>query len=118
MIRRERENHTIDATDQVLGRLAVQVADLLRGKAKPDFVRHEDVGDFVTIKNVGKMKITGKKIEQKKYYHHTGYLGGLKAKTLKTLFPDNPKEVLRFAVFGMLSKNKLRPRQMKRLRFQ
>ena len=114
----QRENHIIDAADQILGRLAVKVADLLRGKAKPGFIRYHDVGDFVTIKNVDKIKVTGNKIEQKKYYHHTGYLGGLKTKTLKTLMPENPKEVLKFAVFGMLPKNKLRPKQMKRLRFK
>lgn len=113
----KRENHIIDAKDQVLGRLAVQVAVLLMGKDKVGYLKNLDMGDFVTISNVGKIKITGKKIEQKQYYHHTGYLGGLKAKPLKKLITERPSEVLRLAVFGMLPKNKLRAKRMKRLRF-
>ncbi|MFA5878367.1 MAG: 50S ribosomal protein L13 [Candidatus Staskawiczbacteria bacterium] len=114
----KRETHIIDADGKVLGRLATEIAVLLRGKGKPDFVLNQDMGDVVIIKNAGKMKITGKKIEQKKYHHHTGYLGNLKTETLKVLFPSNPGEVLRRAVFGMLPKNRLRPKQIKRLKFQ
>lgn len=114
----KRENHKIDAKDRVLGRLATELAVLLRGKQKPDFVLNQDMGDFVTVTNVDKIKISGKKIEQKKYYHHTGYLGGLKAESLKDLFPKNPGEVLKRAVFGMLPKNKLRAKQIKRLKFE
>lgn len=113
----KREKHTIDAEGKVLGRLAVDIADLLRGKNKPDFVRNKEMGDFVIVQNVDKMKITGKKIEQKKYYHHTGYLGGLKETPLKKLFPEKADEVLKRAVSGMLPKNKLRARQIKRLKF-
>ncbi|MBU3934742.1 50S ribosomal protein L13 [Patescibacteria group bacterium] len=114
----KRENHKIDATDKVLGRLAVEIAVLLRGKNKPGYLLHKDTGDSVTVSNAGKIKISGKKIEQKQYYHHTGYLGGLKAKSLKTLILENPGEVLKKAVFGMLPKNKLRAKQIKRLKFE
>lgn len=111
----ERKTHTIDAAGKVLGRLATEIAILLRGKNKPDFVLNKDMGDFVIVKNFDKIKFTGKKFEQKIYYHHTGYLGGLKETPLKKLFEKNPAEVLKKAVFGMLPKNKLRARQIKRL---
>lgn len=114
----KREIHTIDATGKVLGRLATEIAVLLRSKHKPDFVPYKDMGDFVVVKNVDKIKVTGKKIEKKKYYHHSGYLGGLKETPLKKLFEKNPAEVLRRAVWGMLPSNKLRPEQIKRLKFK
>ncbi len=114
----ERKTHTIDATDKVLGRVATKIAILLRGKHKKDFVPYKDMGDFVIVKNVDKLKITGKKLEQKKYYRHSGYLGGLKEISLKDLFKSKPEEVLRKAVYGMLPKNKLRAKQIKRLRFE
>ena len=114
----KREIHTIDATGKVLGRLATEIAVLLRGKHKPDFVPYKDMGDFVVVKNVDKIKVTGKKIEKKKYYRHSGYLGGLKEIPLKKLFEKNPAEVLRKAVWGMLPSNKLRPEQIKRLKFK
>lgn len=111
-----RETHTIDATDKPLGRLAVEVAMLLRGKQRPDFVLYKDMGDSVVIKNMEKVKITGKKLEQKVYRHHTGYLGNLKEIPMKVIFAKNPGEVLRKAVLGMLPKNKLRAKQIKRLK--
>lgn len=114
----QRQIHTIDAADKVLGRLAVQVALLLRGKNKPGFAPNVDGGDIVKIKNVAKIKITGKKLEQKKYYRHSGYLGGLKATPLKDVFATKPEEVLKEAVLGMLPKNKLRAQMIKRLRFE
>jgi len=114
----ERKTHTIDATGKVLGRLATEIAILLRGKYKKDFVPYKDMGDFVVVKNVNKIKLTGKKMEKKIYYRHTGYLGGLKEISLKKLFKENPGQVLRKAVFGMLPKNKLRARQIKRLSIQ
>jgi len=114
----EHKTYTIDATDKVLGRLAVQIAILLRGKNKPDFVPNKDMGDFVNIKNINRVKLTGKKKERKIYYHHTGYLGGLKEIPFKKLFEKNPGEVLRKAVFGMLPKNKLRAKQIKRLKIE
>ena len=112
------ETHTIDATGKVLGRLATEIAVLLRGKHKPDFVPYRDMGDFVIVKNVSKLKITGKKMEQKKYFRHSGYLGSFKEIPLKKIFKTNPAEVLKKAVFGMLPKNKLRTEQIKRLKFE
>ena len=114
----QRETHTIDVADKVLGRISTQIAILLRGKQKPGFVPYKDMGDFVTIKNVDKIKLTGKKAEQKIYYHHTSYLGGLKETPFKKLFKERPAEVLKKAVFGMLPKNKLRAKQIKRLKFE
>jgi len=114
----QRKTHIIDATGRVLGRLASEIAILLRGKHKPNFMPNKDMGDVVIVKNVDKIKITGKKLEQKKYYHHTGYLGNLKEIPLKKIFQENPAKVLRKAVFGMLPKNRLRSRQIKRLKFQ
>ncbi|PIP22694.1 MAG: 50S ribosomal protein L13 [Candidatus Nealsonbacteria bacterium CG23_combo_of_CG06-09_8_20_14_all_39_17] len=113
----KRETHIIDVADKILGRLAVQVAVLLRGKNKKGFVPNLDIGDFVDIKNVKKIKFSGNKINQKKYFHHSGYLGGVRMVPLKDLFEKNPKEVLRTAVYGMLPCNKLRDEQIKRLRF-
>jgi len=112
----ERKTHTIDATNKVLGRLATEIAVLLRGKNKPDFAPYKDRGDFIVVKNIDKIKVTGKKLEQKIYYRHTGYLGGLKKTPLKKLFKKDPAEVLKKAVFGMLPKNKLRAKQIKRLK--
>ena len=114
----KRETHTIDATGKVLGRLAAEIVKLLRGKHKPDFLPYQDAGDLVTVKNVGKLKFTGKKLEKEKYYRHTGYLGGLKELPLKKLFREEPAEVLRKAVFGMLPRNKLRAKQIKRLKIE
>ena len=114
----ERKTHTIDATGKVLGRLATEIAIFLRGKHKSDFAPYKDEGDFVMIKNVGKIKITGKKKEQKIYYHHSGYLGGLKEIPIKKILAQNPAEVLKKAVFGMMPKNKLRAKQIKRLKFE
>lgn len=114
----KRETHTIDAADRVLGRLATEIATFLRGKHKPDFVPYKDIGDFVVVKNADKIKFTGKKIEQKKYYHHTGYIGHLKEIPLKKIFEKNPGETIKRAVYGMLPKNKLRKEQIKRLKFE
>ena len=115
----QRKVISVDAADKTLGRLAVEVAVLLRGKNKPTYVPYKDVGDTVLIKNIDKMKFSGDKVEQKKYYHFTGYLGNLKTATLKEfLIKKGPKEVLRTAIMGMLTKNKLRAQQIKRLRFE
>jgi len=112
------ETHTLDASNKSLGRLAVQVSILLRGKQKPSFVPYKDDGDFVIVKNFKQVKITGNKLEQKKYYHHSGYIGGLKEKPLSKLLQESPAEVLRKAVWGMLPKNKLRGEQIKRLKVE
>jgi len=115
----QRKTITVDAENKSLGRLAVEVAVLLRGKNKPNFVPYKDVGDIVIVKNVDKVRFTGNKLENKNYFHYTGYLGNLKKMTLKEfLAKKGPREVLRSAVMGMLAKNKLRARQIKRLRFE
>lgn len=114
----KRETHTIDATNKILGRLAVEIASLLRGKSKSDFAPNKDIGDFVVVKNVDKIIVTGKKFNNKIYYHHSGYLGGLKKTSFKKIFKENPGEVIKRAVWGMLPKNKLRAKQIKRLNFK
>ena len=114
----EREIHIIDATDQVLGRLASKIAQLLIGKGKPSYVPNLDIGDIVVVKNVKKIKITGQKLDQKLYYHHSGYPGGLKTKKMKEVFTKDPNQVLHKAVYNMLPKNKLRNPRIKRLRFE
>lgn len=111
----KRETHNIDAAGQVLGRLATQIAILLRGKDKPDFQPHVDGGNNVIITNAEQIKITGKKLEQKTYYRHSGYPGGLKEKKMDEIFSKNPAEVLKRAVWNMLPKNKLRSKMIKRL---
>lgn len=97
----------INAEGKILGRMATEVAVLLRGKKKPEYVDFLDSGDFVIIINAEKVKTTGKKLEQKKYYSHSGYPGGLKEKTLKEMLEKKPEEVIRKAVWGMIPKNKL-----------
>ena len=114
----QHKTYTIDADGKVLGRLAGEIALLLRGKHKPEFAPYKDIGDFVIVKNIGKIKLTGKKFKQKVYYRHSGYLGGLKIIPLKKIFDRNPGEVLRKAVFGMLPKNRLRDKMIKRLRIE
>lgn len=111
----ERTVHKIDATNQSLGRLATQVVMLLRGKNKVTFQRHLDEGDSVAVYNFSAVKITGNKLDQKIYYHHSHYPGGLKETKMKDLMEKNPGEVLKKAVYGMLPKNKLRPLMIKRL---
>jgi len=110
----KREKHIIDAANQPLGRLAVSVALLLRGKNKPEFEPYKDVGDFVVVENIDQITFSGKKQDQKVYYRHSGYLGGLKEKSLDVLFQERPEEVLRKAIWGMLPKNKLRGDQINR----
>ena len=106
----------IDAEGKVLGRLATEVAVLLRGKSKPEFVNFLDSGDFVVVINAEKIKLTGKKLEQKKYYSHSGYPGGIKEKNLKDLMNSSPEEVIRRAVWGMIPKNKLGRKVHKKLK--
>jgi len=113
----KREIHKIDATDRPLGRLATEIANLLRGKLKVSYLPHKDEGDVVEILNYKKIKFTGKKLEQKKYYSYSGYPGGLKEESLKKKIEKDPKFVLRNAVLHMLPDNKLRKEQIKRLKF-
>ena len=103
----ERAWHLVDADGQVLGRLAVQVAVLLRGKNKPIFTPHVDTGDHVVIINADKVVMTGDKLRQKLYRHHSGYPGGLKEVSAGTLMREKPERVLTMAIKGMLPKNKL-----------
>ncbi len=114
----ERKTYIIDATGKPLGRLSSEIAKILIGKHKPDFLPYKDTGDLVIVKNVDKIKFTGSKLQQKKYYHHSGYPGGLKIRRLKDLFEKNPKEVLKRAVYHMLPKNKLRKLRMKKLKIE
>jgi large subunit ribosomal protein L13 len=97
----------VNAEGKVLGRLATEVAVLLRGKRKPEFVDFLDSGDFVIVINAEKVKVTGKKMEQKKYYSHSGYPGGIKEKSYKELLENKPEEIIKKAVWGMIPKNKL-----------
>ena len=108
--------HVIDATDVVLGRLAVTAATLLRGKHKATFAPHMDQGDFVIIINADKVVLTGKKREQKRAYRHSGYPGGLKSVTYGELLEKAPEKAVMKAVWGMLPKNKLGRAQLKKLR--
>lgn len=103
----EKKWWVINAEGKTLGRLATEVAVLLRGKRKPEFAHFVDCGDFVVIINAEKINVTGKKLEQKKYYSHSGYPGGLKVKTLKELLDTKPEDVVRKAVWGMIPKGKL-----------
>jgi large subunit ribosomal protein L13 len=114
----ERETHKIDAKNQVLGRLVVRVSTLLRGKHRPDFAPYKDTGDFVVIKNIKDIKVTGKKMDNKKYYRHSGYLGGLKEEKMRDIFEKDPSEVFKKAVYGMMPHNKLKKEQIKRLKFE
>ncbi len=114
----KRKTHTIDASGKILGRLASEIVRLLRGKHKPGFSPRKDEGDFVRVKNADKMKITGRKLTNKKYYRYSGYPGGMKATPLGEVFRKDPGEVLRRAVWGMLPKNKLRSQMIKRLKVE
>ena len=108
--------YLIDAKDKVLGRLATQIAIRLRGKHKPIFTPHADTGDFIVVINADKLRLTGKKLDKKLYYRHSGYIGGLKQITAKKLLEKKPEDILRFAVRGMLPKNSLGRRQLKKLK--
>jgi large subunit ribosomal protein L13 len=106
----------VDADGQILGRLATEIADTLRGKNKPAYTPHVDTGDFVIVVNAEKVRVTGKKLEQKIYYRHSGYPGGLRERTLAEQLARRPEEVIRKAVKGMLPKNKLAAVQLRKLK--
>ena len=112
----ERKWYIIDAKGQTLGRLATQIATILKGKNKVDFIPHLDNGDYVVVTNCDKFKVTWKKMTDKMYYRHTGYLGGLKEISLEDLLTKKPTKALEFAVNGMLPKNKLRSGMLSRLK--
>ena len=112
----KRETHTIDASEQMLGRLATQVAILLMGKHKTTFSRAMDIGDIVIVVNAEKIKVSGKKPLQKMYYRHSGYPGGFRKDTFEKMMEIHPDRVIEYAVKGMLPTNRLRARMLKRLR--
>jgi large subunit ribosomal protein L13 len=112
----ERSWRLVDAEGRTLGRLATEIADVLRGKDKPAYTPHVDTGDFVIVVNAEKVRVTGKKLEQKIYYRHSGYPGGLRQRTLAEQLARRPEEVLRRAVRGMLPKNKLAAAQLRKLK--
>lgn len=111
----DRKTHEIDAQGQVLGRLATRVATLLRGKHKSTFEPHLDHGDNVVVKNITHILLTGRKVDQKKYHHYSGYPGGLKTRNYAALIERKPQEAFRKAVYNMLDSNRLRRHMMKRL---
>lgn len=111
-----REWYVVDADGQTLGRLATRIADTLRGKRKPQYTPHVDTGDFVVVVNADKIAVTGRKLDQKRYYRHSGYPGGLRSRTLREQLERRPTEVLRAAVKGMLPKNRLARRQLTKLK--
>ncbi len=111
-----REWFMVDATDKILGRLATQIAHRLRGKHKPEFAPHMDNGDFIVVVNCEKIRVTGTKLADKKYYRHSGYVGGLKETNLETILATKPHLALMHAVKGMLPKNRLGRAMLKKLR--
>ncbi len=112
----DRKWYLVDAEDKILGRLATQIATRLRGKHKPIFTPHADTGDFIVVVNAEKIALSGKKWDKKIYYRHSGYIGGLKEISARKLLEKKPEDVLRFAVKGMLPKNSLGRRQLKKLK--
>ena len=114
----ERNTHTIDASGKILGRLASEIAKLLQGKHKPDYTPNIDAGDIVEVSNVTKIKLSGKKMDQKVYYRHSGYPGGLKTRKISEAMEKDPTFVLRNAVSFMLPKNTFRSRMISRLRIK
>src|SRR5262245_18157233 len=112
----ERRWYVVDAEGETLGRLATRIADTLRGKRKPGYTPHVDTGDFVIVVNAEKVAVTGKKLQQKMYYRHSGYPGGLKTRTLSEQLDRRPTEVVRLAVKGMLPRNKLSRAQLGKLK--
>jgi len=111
-----REWYLIDAKEQILGRVSTKIANILRGKDKPTFRPNQDQGDFVVVINADKFILTGKKVDQKRYYKHTGYLGNLKTQTVPELLKTKPGEIIKRSVLGMLPKNKLQDEFMSRLK--
>jgi large subunit ribosomal protein L13 len=113
---RERNWVLVDASGKTLGRLATRIADALRGKRKPEYTPHIDTGDFVVVVNAEKIAVSGNKREQKVYYRHSGYPGGLRTRTLEEMLERRPEEVIRLAVKGMLPRNRLGRQQLRKLR--
>jgi large subunit ribosomal protein L13 len=112
----ERGWQLVDAEGKTLGRLATRIADTLRGKDKPQYTPHVDTGDFVVVVNAEKVAVTGKKLDDKRYYRHSGYPGGLRSRTLREQLERRPEEVIRKAVKGMLPRNRLGRAQLRKLK--
>jgi large subunit ribosomal protein L13 len=112
----ERQWQLVDAEGQTLGRLATRIAETLRGKDKPQYTPHVDTGDFVVVVNAEKVAVTGKKLDDKRYYRHSGYPGGLRSRTLREQLDRRPEEVIRKAVKGMLPRNRLGRAQLRKLK--
>jgi large subunit ribosomal protein L13 len=112
----QRDWYVVDAEGKTLGRLATQIADTLRGKNKATYTPHTDTGDFVIVVNAEKIHVTGQKLDQKMYYNHSGYPGGLRTRTLRVQLERRPTEVLRKAVKGMLPRNRLARQQITKLK--
>ena len=112
----ERKWYVVDARDMILGRLASEVASRLRGKHNPMFTPNVDTGDFIVVVNADKVRLTGRKWAQKTYYRHSGYIGGIKAITAEKLLQKRPEDLVRFAVKGMLPKNRLGSAMLKKLK--
>jgi large subunit ribosomal protein L13 len=112
----QREWYVVDATGQTLGRLAVRIATILRGKHKAHFTPSLDVGDFVVVVNADKVQVTGRKREQKIYYRHTGYMGGLREVSFERMMATHPERIIRFAVEGMLPHNRMGRAQLRKLK--
>ncbi len=113
---RQRDWVLFDADGATLGRLATQIADALRGKRKPEYTPHCDTGDFVVVVNAAKVRVTGDKLQQKRYYRHSGYPGGLRSRTLAEMMDRQPEEVIRKAVKGMLPRNRMARQQLNKLK--
>ena len=113
---RERDWYVVDAQGKTLGRLATQIADVLRGKRKPTYTPHVDVGDFIVVINAEKIAVTGNKLEAKRYWRHSGYPGGIRSRTLGEMLQRQPEEVIRKAVKGMLPRNRLARKQLTKLK--
>ncbi len=112
----ERKWYVIDATDQIVGKLAVRITDIIRGKTKPCYTPNANCGDHVIVINAEKVVFSGNKLEQKEYFHHTGYFGGIRSVTAQELLEKKPEEVLENAVKGMLPKNRLSKQIVKQLK--
>ena len=112
----DREWYLVDAEGQTLGRIATHIADTLRGKDKPQYTPHVDTGDFVVVVNAEKVAVTGNKLDDKRYYRHSGYPGGLRSRTLREQLERRPEEVIRKAVKGMLPRNRLARAQLRKLK--
>ncbi len=112
----QREWYVVDASGKVLGRLASEIARRLRGKHRPHFAPHVDIGDFIVVVNAAKIRLTGKKWDQKIYWRHSGYMGGLKTRTARQMLQEKPEELIRLAVKRMLPKNRLGRKLLKKLK--